>query len=324
VDTMDCTQARNLLSEHQDRTLDTAAATALDAHLRGCGECAGADASLLAVRGLLRRLPPDPAPPELLARVLAAVETEDRNVRQGSTSREAEAVRPVRSRFRVPLEAAAAVLLFAAVYWYQQTSTLAPGPPAGVSPGVSSGLSSDAGKTSSIRPPAAKVDTAKVPPPGIRRPREVRKTAKEAAPSAPTPRAWTAESLPSVPVLRASTDSERIVPVAPPRPLSTHPYGREIVLDVKPEGREGVEERIAGTALRLGGIVERIEREREPARNGAVGTVRVILPEAATVGFLDELRRIGSVPAEGLPAAIDAPQSPDPGTVAYTVRVRVR
>ena len=320
MDTMDCTQARNLLSEHQDRTLDTAAATALDAHLRGCGECAGADASLLAVRGLLRRLPPDPAPPELLTRVLAAVETEDRNVRQGSTSREAEAVRPVRSRFRVPLEAAAAVLLFAAVYWYQQTSTLAPGPPAG----VSSGVSSDAGKTSSIRPPAAKVDTAKVPPPEIRRPRGEQKTAKEAAPSAPKPRAWTAESLPSVPVLRASTDSERIVPVAPPRPLSTLPYGREIVLDVKPEGREGVEERIAGTALRLGGIVERIEREREPARNGAVGTVRVTLPEAATVGFLDELRRIGTVPAEGLPAAIDVPQSLDPGTVAYTVRVRVR
>ena len=320
MDTMDCTQARNLLSEHQDRTLDTAAATALDAHLRGCGECAGADASLLAVRGLLRSLPPDPAPPELLARVLAAVETADRNVRQGSTSREAEAVRPVRSRFRVPLEAAAAVLLFAAVYWYQQTSTLAPGPPSGVSPVVSS----DAGKTSSFRPPAAKVDTVEVPPPEIRRPRGEQKTAKEAAPSAPKPRAWTAESLPSVPVLRASTDSERIVPVAPPRPLSTLPYGREIVLDVKPEGREGVEERIAETALRLGGIVERIEREREPARNGAVGTVRVILPEAATVGFLDELRRIGTVPAEGLPAAIDVPQSPDPGTVAYTVRVRVR
>jgi hypothetical protein len=315
---MDCTKARDLLSEHQDRTLDTAAATALDAHLRGCGECAGADASLLAVRKLLRSLPPDPAPPELLARVLASVEPEDRNIRPGSISGGAKAARPNPSRFRVPLEAAAAVLLFAAVYWYQQTGTPVP------SPGSSSGVSSEAGKTSSFRPPAAKEDTAKGSPPGIRRSRGERKTAEEAGPPAPKPRAWTAESLPSVPVYFASTDSERIVPVAPPRSLSTLAYGRDIVLDVKPEGREGVEERIAETALRLGGIVERIEREREPARKGAAGSVRVILPEAAAAAFLDELRRIGTVPHEGLPAAIDIPLGPQPGTVAYAVRIRVR
>ena len=331
---MNCTQARDLLSEHQDRTLDTAAATALSAHLRGCGECAGADASLFAVRELLRGLPPDPAPPELLAKVLAAVGTEDRNVRPGSTSREAKAVRPVRSRFRFPLEAAAAVLLFASVYWYQQTSTRVPDPPSG----VSSGISSEAGKTSSFRPPSAKEDAAKGSPPGIRRSSGERKTATEAGPSAPKPRAWTAESLPSVPVLRASTDSERIMPVAPSSGPTADPagrgtpafeekrmlYGRDIGVDVKPESREGAEERIAETALRLGGIVERIERDHESARNSAAGTVRVILPEAAAAGFLDELRRIGTVPPEGMPAAIDIPAGPRPGTVVYTVRIRVR
>ena len=81
MDTMDCTQARNLLSEYQDGTLDAEGAAALAVHLRGCGECAGCADSLLAVRGLLRLLPPDPAPPKLLARVLAAVESEDRDAR---------------------------------------------------------------------------------------------------------------------------------------------------------------------------------------------------------------------------------------------------
>ena len=56
-------------------------------------------------------------------------------------------------------------------------------------------------------------------PSGIRLPRGAPKTAKEAAPSAPKPRAWTAESLPSAPAYLASTDSERIVPFVPPRPL---------------------------------------------------------------------------------------------------------
>ncbi|MHB1025016.1 MAG: zf-HC2 domain-containing protein [Desulfobacteria bacterium] len=313
---MDCIQAQNLLSEYQDGALDDGAAAGLAAHLRGCGECAGADASLLAVRELLRGLPPDPAPPELLARVLAAVEAEDRNARPGSASGGADATRPFLSRFRVPLEAAAAVLLFTSVYWYQQTSTPAPRPP--------SGISSEAGKASASGPMEAKEDTAKGSPPGIRLPRGNQKTAKKAVPSAPKPRAWTAENLPSVPVYLASTDSERIVPVAPPRPLSTLPYGRDIVVNVKPESREGAEERVAEATLRLGGIVERIERENDSARNGAAGTIRVILPEAAAAGFLDELRRIGNVPQESLPPAIDIPAGPQPGTVAYAVRIRVR
>src|SRR3972149_4100545 len=111
MDTMDCTQARNLLSEHQDGALDAAAAAALAAHLRACGECAGCVDSLLTVRELLRSLPPDPAPTELLQRVLAAVEEEDRDARAASLPGRADATRPFLSRFRIPLEAAAAVLL---------------------------------------------------------------------------------------------------------------------------------------------------------------------------------------------------------------------
>ncbi len=310
------------------------------------------------MRELLRVLPPDPAPPELLARVLAAVEAEDRDAHAGSAPGGADATRPFLSRFRIPLEAAAAVLLFASVYWYQQTPTPPARPP-----------SSPAAQAPETTPPVdispeASSSAAKVSPSGIRLPRGNPKTAREEAPVAAKPRTWTAADLPSVPAIRASTDSERIVPIAPfPGPtadpagrgapafeerqsaeaeggadfrlsrsfaappsrlLRPLPYGRDIVVDVKPESREGAEERIAEAALRLGGIFERIERDSESARKGAAGTIRVILPEAAAAGFLDELRRIGNVPQEGLPSAIDIPAGPRPGTIAYAVRIRVR
>ena len=347
---MDCTQARDRLSEYQDGAIDAVAAEALAVHMRGCGECAGCAGSLLAVRELLRGLPPDPAPQELLARVLAAVEAEDRDARADGAPGGADATRPFLSRFRIPLEAAAAVLLFASIYWYKRAE-----PPM-------------------IRPPsstmAAKEEIAKAwadrsPSPV---PRPVPKTAKEEAPVAATTgkvRTWTAGDLPSAPALRASTDSERIVPVAPPAEPATKgdtaagaqafeerrrtvaggspdslpprvfaappsrlfrplPYGREIMLNVAPEDRGRAEERIAAAALRLGGIVERIEREGGPGTNGAAGTVRVILPGTAAAGFLEELRRIGTVPPEGAPSTIDIPAGPRPGTVAYAVRIRVR
>lgn len=366
MDTMDCTQARNLLSEHQDRTLDTAPAAALGAHLRGCGECAGADASLLAVRGLLRGLPPDPAPPELLARVLAAVESEDRDARPISAPGGADAARPFLSRFRVPLEAAAVVLLFASVYWYQQTSPPTARPPAAPSvqapvttPPVD--VSPEAGKASPSRPMAAKRDVAKGPPPAIRPPGGNPETAMEAGPSLPKPRPWAADGLPSAPAYFASTDSERIVPAAPfprltadlegpgapasggrrsaeaggganfrlsrsfaappSRLLRPLPYERDLVVNVKPESREGAEERIAEWALRLGGIVERVERNPAGADPGE-GRVRAILPVPVATRFLEEMDRIGTIPPEGKPDAADFPAGARAGSIAYTVRVR--
>ncbi len=357
---MDCAQARNLLSEYQDGTLDATVAAALDAHLRGCGECAGREGSLHAVRELLRELPPDPAPPELLPRALAAVEEENRDARADSLRGGTDATKPFLSRFRIPMEAAAVILLFASVYWYQRSPATAVRPPSG----LSADLSSETAKVTSSRPAAEREDVVKDSPPGIRSPGVKPKAPGEAAPSAAKPRTWTEADLPSVPAIRASTDSERIVPVAPPpgptadpaaaeapafgerrrpdgkrgaesppspffaappsHPLRPLPYWRDIVVDVTPESREGAEERIAAAALRSGGIVERIEREGESTGRGAAGTVRVIVPEAAAGGFLDELLRIGSVPPEGLPAAIDIPAGPRPGTVAYAVRIRAR
>ena len=358
MDTMDCTQARNLLSEHQDGTLDGVAAAALAVHLRGCGECAGSADALLAVRELLRVLPPDPAPPELLARVLAAVEAEDRNARAGSAPGRADTTRPFLSRFRFPLGAAAAVLLFAAVYGYRQT----PAPPARP-PSAPTAQAPETTPPVDVSPEASS-GAPNVSPSEVRLPRGNPETAREEPPVAAKPRTWTAADLPSVPTIRASTGSERIVPIAPfPGPtadpavrgapafeerrrgdaeggadfrlsrsfaappsrlLRPLPYGRDVVVDVKPENREGAEERIAEAALRSGGIFERFERDSEPARNDAAGTIRVILPEAAAAGFLDELRRIGNVPQEGLPSAVDLPAGPRPGTVGYAVRIRVR
>ena len=345
---MDCTQARDRLSEYQDGALDAVAAEALAVHMRGCGECAGCAGSLLAVRELLRGLPPDPAPPELLARVLAAVEAEDRDARADGAPGGADATRPFLSRFRIPLEAAAAVLLFASIYWYQRAE-----PPM-------------------IRPPsstmAAKEEIAGLGrpfPSPVPRPCRRRRRKKRLSPQPPGRCGPGRRDLPSAPALRASTDSERIVPVAPPAEPATKgdtaagapafeerrrpvaggspdslpprvfaappsrlfrplPYGREIMLNVAPEDRGRAEERIAAAALRLGGIVERIEREGGPGTNGAAGTVRVILPGTAAAGFLEELRRIGTVPPEGAPSTIDIPAGPRPGTVAYAVRIRVR
>lgn len=375
---------------------DTAAARLAD-HLRGCGECAGADASLLAVRKLLRGLPPDPAPPELLARVLAAVEAEGSGARPAHAGGE-DAARPFRSRFRVPLQAAAAILLFAAVYWYQQI----PAPADHPSPGLSTGVPSEAVKappsppmmataepvnTSPAGPVAAKEEAVKAPPsrsaaateepvkapppppmmakaepvnasptgPASATEEAVKEppsrpvaateeaasapvTAREEVPSSPAPRTWAAGSLPSVPVYFANSNSERVGPAepegggefrlarsfaAPPsRLFRPWPYGRDIVVDVDPERREGAEDRIAEAALRLGGIFERVDRGGEAAAGGP-GTVRVILPEDAAARFLEEMGRLGTIPPAGNPAA-GLRAGPWPGTVAYTVRVRVR
>jgi len=98
------------------------------------------------------------------------------------------------------------------------------------------------------------------------------------------------------------------------------PYGREVLLEVTPGGREGIEQRIATAAWRLGGSVEQGDR----GTPGDNAVVRVLLPEPAAADFLSEMERIGKVPPQGKPADVDLPAGPIPGTVAYTIRVKVR
>jgi hypothetical protein len=375
MDAMECRKAQDRMSDFRDGTLDTREAAAVAAHLMGCGECAAVAESLDAVRERLRGLSPAPAPPELLPRVLAAVEAESGTAGAASAPPGAAARRSFLSRFRVPIEAAAAVLLIASVYWYQHAAPPVPGPPpvptvqapktaprSDVSPDASPDASPDVSLDAS--PDAAKGSPSVAPLPPMRP-----KTARDESPAAAKPREWTAADLPSVPAVRASSNSERIVPVAPPaepeskreeaagagagspafeggrgveavrtreaeppwvfaappsrlhRPL---PYGRDVSLNVEPGDRAGVEDRIAAAAIRLGGLVEQIEREGGSGTGGAPGMVRVVLPGAAAAGFLEELGRIGTVPPGGAPEAIDLPAGPRPGTVAYAVRIRVR
>lgn len=381
---MDCTQTRDRLSDYQDGALDPAAAEAVSAHLRGCGECAAVSESLDAVRERLRGLPAIPAPGELMPRILAAVEAERSggNATSGSTPKAPP--KAFLSRFRFPLEAAAALLLAASVYWYQRPAPPVSSPSTALSSSSfrePAGASSSGG-TAARGEPAGSVRTRGAAPaagrrsaPATGRPEDRpiapppaaagEKERPQLPPSTGAARTWNMGDLPAAPAVRASSDSERIVPpppaaesgttakggreaegpapegerrtesaertdspwprvfAAPPsrlfRPL---PYGREIRLDIAREEREGAEDRIAAAALRVGGVVERIELDGGQG-GGAPGTVRVILPSSAAGGFLDELRRMGTVSPGGMPLSIDIPAGPRPGTVAYAVRIRI-
>ena len=320
---MECREVRERLSEYQDGSLDAVVARTLDTHFRECGECAAAVRSLAAVRELLRSLPPTPAPPELLARVREAVAREEAGNPKGAAGGPSPTPRggSLLSRLRIPLEAAAAVLLVASIWWYQKGSPPAPTPPA---PPARSAAATPATPLKADRP-APHAETAA--------PKREVASLPSGAPE-PKARVYSGADLPAAPALRASTDSERIAPGAPAAAPSAEasgirtprsrlflppPYEREVLLDVTAEDRGGAEERVAAAARRLGGSVERVDRD--PADGAAA--VRVILPEPAAPAFLSELERIGKVPPEAKPAGVEPLAGPAPGTVAYTVRIRI-
>ncbi len=127
----------------------------------------------------------------------------------------------------------------------------------------------------------------------------------------------------------AVSDRETMEPTilaAPPsRLFKAVPYGREVTLEVASAERGGIEERIVAAAQRLGGGAHPgIALRAERAQPLLPGAVRVHLPRDASGAFLDALRDLGTIPPEGLPGAADFPAGPDPDTVSYTVRIRVR
>ena len=167
--------------------------------------------------------PPIPRPRNCSRESSPRSRTEDRDVRADFLRGGADATKPFLSRFRIPIEAAAVILLFASVYWYQRSPATAVRLPSG----LSADLSSETAKVTSSRPAAERKDVVKGSPPGIRSPGVKPKAPGEAAPSAAKPRTWTEADLPSVPAIRASTDSERIVPVAPPPGPTADPAAAE-------------------------------------------------------------------------------------------------
>lgn len=156
---------------------------------------------------------------------------------------------------------------------------------------------------------------------------ESREPAAPVGRAAPTFSAAPAFAL--APAARVSSAGEAIEPkvfAAPPsRMLKPVPYGREVALEVTAAEREGLEARIVAAAERLGGGAHpradiRAERERPPLP----GVVVVHIPAESAGAFLDALKSLGTIPPDGMPAAVDLPAGPSPGIAAYTVRLRVR
>ena len=320
---MDCRESRERLSDYQDGTLPFAVAAELSDHLRACGGCEEVARTLASVRDHLRDLPPLPAPPELLARIRETV------------AREAEATAPAApvppaprfaSGLKIPLQAAAVVVLFASVYWYQTHSVPPAVPKTTVTPPgiVSSGSAPAPGRAATPAPkavPSRKAGPSASPERGARR-----VGISTLPPDTPEPRVrvWSQADLPAAPALRAATDAERVVPGFPTahelrrKPLSAGE--REVLLDVSKEQRGGAEERIADAAVRLGGSVEGTDR----VATGFDVTVHVLVPETAAPAFLERLSRIGTIPREGVLAESRLPEGEGTEPVAYTVKLRVR
>jgi hypothetical protein len=223
---MDCTETQDRLSEYQDGSLTESVSETLVEHLQACPACATAH-SLAVIRDGLARLPLLPAPPELFARVQAAIAGEADEAASPAAVDRARGT--FFSRFRLPLEVAAAVLLFASVYWYRT----APVPvPRATAPVVSNGPVVSAPAAPAAAPTVAPTVTpAALPANGTTRApaRKPVRTAKPhpaaVIPPSPAPTAsaapeeahhWASAELPAVPALRASTNAERITLGSPP------------------------------------------------------------------------------------------------------------
>lgn len=353
---MDCDRVLELLPGRLDATLEEPERTAVEAHLRECSRCAAEDEALKETLALLRNLPPVKAPPALLEGVRRRIAAERPAPAAAGSGRFPSA------RFRIPFEAAAAVLLFLLVYGIQRQFPATEPPPKAparvesASPaeraarrGVDAARAPETASVSgSVRKPASDAGARK----------EEAGTAEdrmEAAADSVTPAASGGKespagkaALPAVPATRVSTGAETLAPksmeepkseapapfrvfAAPPsRLLRPLPYGRELILEVAAADRAGIEERILRAVERFGGSALREFHFRglpsgEGARmTAAEGPMRVQLPAGAAEPFLSELRKLGTVPPEAMAAGLDLPAGPTPDTVAYTIRIRVR
>jgi hypothetical protein len=170
---MDCERAQGLLSGFLDGSLPNGDRAGVNAHLKECPPCKAAKEGLEETLLLLRSLPPVPAPPELLE-----------GVRRG-IAREEPPARPLWKKLflpahvKIPLEAAAAVLLFFLVYGAQKEQPAKP----------------------QFQPPAATMEAS--PAGGLREP--PREEAR-AAPEPPRSRSGKKES--AVPSAAASGEAE--------------------------------------------------------------------------------------------------------------------
>lgn len=107
---MDCGELRERLSDLLDGTLSPPEQAELERHLVACAPCAAEEKALRETVSLLRALPVLPAPPGLRDGIRGRIEAEQ------SAAEPAGRPDKVRTRARIPLSAAAAVLLVLLAY----------------------------------------------------------------------------------------------------------------------------------------------------------------------------------------------------------------
>lgn len=362
---MECDRILELLPGRLDGTLEEQRVTEVETHLRECPRCAAEEEAQKETLALLKNLPPEKAPPELLEGIR-------RKIAAGTGKTGAGKGLLASARIRIPLEAAAAVLLFLLVYGIQKQipGTERPAAPPARMEAASSSERTDRQPPVTARKPAgetsprerAAVDTGRAESDGSLQqqvgPREsaprgedrIEAAADRTAPAGPGKKAPSAAnaSLPAVPAVRVSTGAESVVPRAreeeraeapppfrvfaepPSRLLRPLPYGRELILEVDAGKRAGLEERIVRVVERFGGSILR-EWHFRGAPSGEAdgapileGPMRIRIPSGSSEAFLSELRKLGTIPPEEMPASVDLPAGPAPDVVGYTLRVRVR
>jgi len=286
-----------MLSSYLDADLSDREQEEIAGHIRQCSRCAEEERALRETLSLLRNLPAEAAPPELLEGVGLRI------AEKTAVPLWKKVFLPV--HIKIPLEAAAVVLVFLLVYGIQKempAKTPVPSPPASAESGVR------VAKTGPVaeRPDADTTRRAKAEPSPEKERKAVvtpisEKPTVQARPEPPAdlaepvrtgigasgkerravpepmperPGTFARSELPAGLAARVSTESGTTEPVflresppgetegmhffaAPPGLLRQEPSGREVTIEVDRDARPGVEDRIATVALRLGGAVRR-------------------------------------------------------------------
>jgi hypothetical protein len=125
---MNCSRVQDLLCEFLEGTLAEGERAAVEAHMGRCPACTAEAAAAREISILLRTLPVRPAPPELLERVMARTPRDEGAAAPTSLLRRLF----LPAHVKIPLEAAAAVLLFLLVHGFpgEAPRTPPPAPPA--------------------------------------------------------------------------------------------------------------------------------------------------------------------------------------------------
>ncbi|MCL2103039.1 MAG: zf-HC2 domain-containing protein, partial [Syntrophorhabdaceae bacterium] len=115
---MNCKEVRDRLSDFEDGSLPETSENEIRCHLQGCADCSDVARSLEMVREGLRQLPPVSAPPELLEKIRETISRETSLPDTAAIKDNAIVELRPGSRWKFPLGAAAAILLFASIGWH--------------------------------------------------------------------------------------------------------------------------------------------------------------------------------------------------------------